>query len=198
MAGAFELGDIDIEGNQFSAGPYVPDKLGCMAAVADGTVNYYLAGTGSEAADNLFCQDGNMRAGRCLAFCSQMCLYLGVGRDVVLLVLLLVALRMGTAVSASPWVLERRPSAITGLVKRIHTNSRQIGRINMGNPGLCLLIIASGLAWLLAAFNLLNECNFIAIFLFRTSGTIAPDLHRQRVPVNKRKAELLEKLRFQR
>ena len=174
----------------------MPDKLGCMAAVADSAVNYYLAGTGSEAADNLLCQDGNMTAGRCFAFCSQMRLYLGVGRDVVLLVLLLVALRVGTAVSASPWVPERRPSAITGLVKRIHTNSRQIGRIKMGNPGLWLLIIAGGLPWLLAAFNLLNDGDFIAIFLFRAACTITPDLHRQGISIDERKAELQKKLRL--
>jgi hypothetical protein len=100
-----------------------------VAAVADSAVNYDFAGLWSKAGDNLFCQDGNMTAGRRFAFCMQMCLYLGVGRDVVLLVLLQVAFRVGTAVSASPRAFERRLSTITRLVNRVHTNSGQSGCI---------------------------------------------------------------------
>ena len=69
-----------------------------------------------------------MTAGRRLAFCKQMGLYLRVGRDVVFLILLLVVFRVCSAVSAPPWTLHWRLTAIAGFVKRTHSNSTQIKR----------------------------------------------------------------------
>ena len=100
------------------------EELGCVPAVADGAVNYDFAGLGPQAAHNLLCQDGNMAACRCFAFRSQMLLYLGIGRKIVLLVFLMEALRVGSAVSASPLVLGWLLLAVTLLLKRVHSDSR--------------------------------------------------------------------------
>jgi hypothetical protein len=61
-----------------------------------------------------------MTARRRFAFRSQMFLYLGIGRKIVLLVFLMETLRVRSAVSASPLVLARLPFTVTLLLKRAH------------------------------------------------------------------------------
>lgn len=90
-----------------------------MASVADSAVNYDFAGHWFQAGYDLFCQDGDVSACRCFAFCRQMSLKVGVSLYVVLLVLLLITFWMSAAVSWSAW-RPWRLIVIVGGFERIH------------------------------------------------------------------------------
>jgi hypothetical protein len=97
-----------------------------VAPIADGAVNHDFTGHGSQAGQNLLCQDRNMSACRRLALCRQMRLEVRISLYVVLLVLLMIIFGMSAAVSGSPWAFLWRLSIIVGLVERIHIDSRRV------------------------------------------------------------------------
>ena len=136
-AGALQLGGIDIQADQSSAGPDSSEEFQGMPAVADGAVHDDVARSGFQVGHDLLHQHGHVRAGRRVALGPQMGLDLRIRREIVLLVLLGVALRVGAAVAGPPPVLSRRLPACARPVPFAHPGSEYIDNCFIVHDFLC-------------------------------------------------------------
>ncbi len=120
LAGALQLGGVDIQSDQPAGRPDAFEELAGVAAIAHRAIDDDLARRGLQTFHDLFDQDGNVGPGGRIALGPHVGLDLRVGLGIVFLVLLRVVPRVGPAVShpANPLLL--RLIVVIRLVVCIH------------------------------------------------------------------------------